>query len=142
MFWRSVVLKPLNSARTLYAPGVRFGALYAPDSSVVRGREVPLWTSKMVTVAPVIAPPFASVMVPTIRPELPCENTGWQSSSTPNITPNTCRVFLIMLDCAPELMIDADDFTRSHPFSPKFTPKDTCVPIFPPPSRRQGLRRS
>src|ERR1700737_4558625 len=125
MFWRSVVLKPLNSARTLYAPGVRFGALNAPDSSVVRGREVPLWTSKIVTAAPVIAPPFASVTVPTIRPELPCENAGRQSRNAPNITPKNCRVFLLTFDCTAHLVIDSDNFMCSHPFPPRFLPRDT-----------------
>src|ERR1700682_972887 len=140
MFWRSVVLKPLNSARTLYAPGIRFGALYAPDSSVVRGREVPLWTSKMVTAAPVIAPPFASVTVPTMRPELPCENAGTQIRSTPNITPKTCRAFLLMFDCTTHLVIDSENFICSTPFPQRVMPKDTCVPIFPPHLHRQRLR--
>src|SRR5260370_15719847 len=105
-----MALKPLNSARTLYAPGVRLGALYAPDSSVVRGREVPLWTSRMVTVAPEMAPPFASVTVPTIRPELPCENAGRLSRSTPNITPKTCNAFLLIFERIATLLLDPDDF--------------------------------
>src|SRR5258706_7411574 len=120
MFCRSVVLKPLNSTRTLYAPGVRFGALYAPDSSVVRGREVPLWTSRMVTVAPVTAPPLASVTVPTIWPLLPCENAETQSRSIPSIAPNTCSTFLVFERTA-DLMTDSDEFITSHPFSPEFT---------------------
>src|SRR6267154_2924805 len=120
MFCRSVVLKPLNSTRTLYAPGVRFGALYAPDSSVVRGREVPLWTSRMVTVAPVTAPPLASITVPTMRPLLPCENAETQSRSIPSVAPNTCSTFFDFERTA-DLMIDSDEFITSHPFSPEFT---------------------
>src|SRR4030088_1811411 len=124
MFCRSVVLKPLNSTRTLYAPGVRFGALYAPDSSVVRGREVPLWTSKIVTVAPVIAPPFTSVTVPTMRPALPCENAGRHSRKIPSTAPKTCRAFWPMLDSTAKLLTEFDEFITPHP-----SPKDSRVQI-------------
>src|ERR1700720_2159732 len=93
-------------------PGVRFGALYAPDSSVVRGREDPLCTSKIVTVAPVTAPPLASVMVPTMRPVLPCENAEAQSTSIASVAPNRCSTLLLF-----------DELMSSHPFFPRFTPE-------------------
>src|SRR5579863_8508883 len=92
-FWRSSFLKPLASARTVYAPGVRFGALYSPASSDVRVRETPLAVSMTVTVAPATTPPLWSVTVPIMRPVLPCENAGTLSNRTPNATASTLNMF-------------------------------------------------
>src|SRR5205807_9804557 len=87
------VLKPLASARTLYALGTRFGALYSPGSFVTRIFDTPLSVSVTVTVAPDITPPLWSVTVPRIRPELPCENSGRQSRSIPIVPPSNCIAF-------------------------------------------------
>src|ERR1700674_5440649 len=94
MFWRSVDLKPLKSARTLYVPGSRLGALYAPVSSTVRVRVVPLCRSETVTVAPTTAPPLWSLTAPRIRPALPCEKSGMEASNTARHAVRTGTVFL------------------------------------------------
>src|SRR5712692_8970117 len=91
MFWRSTVLKPLASARTLYVLGTRVGALYSPGSFVVRTFDTPLSVSVTVTVAPATTPPLWSVTVPRIWPELPCENSGRQSRSIPITPPSNCK---------------------------------------------------
>src|SRR5467141_2181014 len=91
MFWRSMVLKPLASARTLYAPGMRLGALYSPGSFVIKVFVTPLSVSVTDTVAPEMTPPLWSVIVPRIRPELPCENSGRQSRSIPITPPSNCN---------------------------------------------------
>src|SRR3984893_2025600 len=80
---RSTALNPLNSARTLYVPGVRLGALNEPESSVVNARATPLCTSVTVTVAPEIAPPVWSVIAPRIRPALPWANEDRDISKRP-----------------------------------------------------------
>src|SRR5882762_7572206 len=91
MFWRSTALKPLASTRTLYVPGLRVGALYSPGSFVTKVFVTPLSVSVMVTVAPATTPPLWSVTVPTIRPALPCENSGRQSSSIPIVPTSNCK---------------------------------------------------
>src|ERR1700730_14140698 len=91
MPWRSVVLKPLYSARTLYDPGWRLGALYSPASFVTKVFVTPLSVSTTVTVAPDTVPPLWSVTVPMIRPKLPCEHSGRQSRSTPITPPRICK---------------------------------------------------
>src|SRR5467141_2822616 len=88
-----MVLKPLASTRTLYVPGLRVGALYSPASFDVRVFATPLSVSVAVTVAPDMTPPVWSVTVPRIRPELPCENSGRQSRSTPIVLPSNCMAF-------------------------------------------------
>src|SRR5712691_5788938 len=93
MFWRSMVLKPLASTRTLYVLGMRVGALYSPGSFVVKIFDTPLSVSVTVTVAPDMTPPLWSVIVPRIRPELPCENSGRQSRSIPITPPSNCTAF-------------------------------------------------
>src|SRR5882672_3845667 len=92
-FWRSTVLNPFASTRTLYVLGMRVGALYSPGSFVTRVLETPLSVSVTVTVAPDTTPPLWSVTVPRIRPELPCENNGRQSRSTPIAPPSNCMAF-------------------------------------------------
>src|ERR1700730_10073363 len=42
----------------------------------------------MDTVAPGIAAPVWSVMVPRIRPKLPCENSGSENSNRPRVVPS------------------------------------------------------
>src|SRR5207253_3265244 len=101
-FWRSTVLKPLASARTVYFPGCRLGALYSPASSVVSARDTPLSTSRTVTVAPAITPPVWSVTVPRIRPELPCEKRGRQTRSMPSVALKTRAVLLVKTQIEPE----------------------------------------
>ncbi len=75
-FCRSKTLNPLASARTLYVPGSRLRATYAPLESVVSTLDVPLARSMMVTVASAIAPPDWSMTVPRIRPVFPCGIAG------------------------------------------------------------------
>src|SRR5882762_5262214 len=92
-FWRSMVLKPLASTRTLYVPGLRVGALYSPASFVTRVFVTPLSVSMTVTVAPDTTPPLWSVTVPMIRPALPCENSGRQSRSIAIAPHTSCAAF-------------------------------------------------
>src|SRR5713101_7944704 len=94
MFWRSMVLKPLISTRTLYVLGMRVGALYSPGSFVIKVFVTPLSVSVTVTVAPDMTPPLWSVTVPMIRPRLPCENSGRQSRTTPITPPSSRQTFL------------------------------------------------
>ena len=88
-FGRSMLLKPVSSARIRYVPGRRLGALYAPASSVVRTRDVPLSTSVTVTLAPPMTAPDESVMLPRIRPIFACENTGTEIRNTERHRPRT-----------------------------------------------------
>src|SRR5690242_20477905 len=88
-----MVLNPLASARTLYVLGRRVGALYSPGSLVTRVFVTPLSGAVTVTVATEMTPPLWSVTVPRIRPELPCENSGRQSRSTPIAPASNCRAF-------------------------------------------------
>src|SRR5467141_3850361 len=88
-----MVLKPLASTRTLYVLGMRVGALYSPGSFVTKIFDTPLSVYVMVTVAPATTPPLWSVTVPRIRPELPCENSGRQSRSTPIVPPSNLIAF-------------------------------------------------
>src|SRR6266436_5444237 len=76
-----------------YVPGGRLGALYAPASSVTRVREVPLSTFVIVTDAPGINAPDASVMLPRIRPVFPCENAGIAIRKIVNHTPKNKPTF-------------------------------------------------
>src|ERR1700704_3491596 len=92
-FWRSTVLKPLASTRTLYVPELSGGALYSPGSFVTRVFVTPLSVSVMVTVAPATTPPLWSVTVPTIRPALPCENSGRQRNSSPIVPLSNSKAF-------------------------------------------------
>src|SRR5712664_2823982 len=88
-----MALKPLASTRTLYVLGTRVGALYSPGSFVTKVFDTPLSVSVTVTVAPATTPPLWSVIVPMIRPKLPCENNGRQSRSTPIAPPSNCTAF-------------------------------------------------
>src|SRR5437899_1109369 len=76
-----------------YVPGGRLGALYAPASSVTRVREVPLSTFVIVTDAPGINAPDASVMLPRIRPVFPWENEGIEVRKIANHTPKNNPTF-------------------------------------------------
>src|SRR5579864_1167071 len=110
--------------------GVKLGALYSPDSSVVRTRATPRCVSMTVTVAPATTPLVWSVTVPRIRPKSPCENTGKLSTSNQSIPPKNCKIFLERLrpDRSPEYIefishpptqeLDCD--TTPHPRLIKF----------------------
>src|ERR1700726_1858126 len=116
------------------------GASYSPPWSVVRFREVPRSTSRTVTVAPAIAPPFESVIVPRIPPALPCEKTGAQfkianaimrektaaaSFHVPeNNTPRFIGTTLLGLSCS------RSKWRTAHPYE---------VLTLPGPTARQGF---
>src|SRR5260370_13542514 len=72
---------------------MRVGALYSPGSFVIKVFVTPVDVSVPVTVAPDMMPPLWSVIVPRIRPELPCENSGRQSRSIPITPPSNCKAF-------------------------------------------------
>ncbi len=71
MFFRSNTLKPFTSARTVYVPGKRLPATYAPSESVFRVCATPRCTSVMMTVAPAMYTPDWSVTAPEMRPVFP-----------------------------------------------------------------------
>src|SRR2546425_182206 len=93
-FSRSSLLNPGSSARTVYVPGIRLGALYSPASSVVRVRARPLSLSIMLTVAPGMTAPVESLTLPRIRPKLPCANSGKENSNTTTVVVNRHEVIL------------------------------------------------
>src|SRR5579863_8788839 len=81
---------------------MRFGALYAPASSVVSVRVVPLSVSMTLTVAPTTTPPLWSVTVPRMRPKLPCEYAGTHIKSTASTPPNKRTALFVR---APQLLL-------------------------------------
>src|SRR5439155_11720086 len=86
IFSRWNARKPPNSARIVYVPGIRFGAEYAPASSVVRFRATPRATSVIVTAAPGIKAPLWSFTVPEIRPFAVCEKIGAHHNNIATLT--------------------------------------------------------
>src|SRR5579862_8568012 len=88
---RSELLKPGDSTRTEYVPGLRLGAAYAPAESVTKSRVKPRCVSVMVTFAPATEAPLESMTVPARLPAAPCENSGTAARSNKKHTPRTTR---------------------------------------------------
>src|SRR5579883_354546 len=65
---RTVVRKPVISARTSYTPGSNAGALKIPEALAVALREAPVALLVMVTAALAITAPEASDTVPVMMP--------------------------------------------------------------------------
>src|SRR5579864_615863 len=107
--------------------GVKLGALYSPDSSVVRTRVTPRSVSMIVTVAPATTPLLWSVTVPRIRPKSPCENTGKLSTSNQSIPPKNCEIFLERL--RPDRSSEYIEFI-SHPLTHELDCYTTPHPTF------------
>src|SRR6267143_2595535 len=89
-----MVLKPGNSARTVYGPASRPGTTYCPTSSTVNVRERPLCTSVTVMVAPGIKAPVWSATLPRIRQSSACGKAGTQTSNRPRPPANTRSAIL------------------------------------------------
>src|SRR5437667_7151903 len=93
-FSRASVLKPGNSTRTVYVPGISVGALYCPASSVVTVRARPLCVSTMLMLAPGKTAPVGSVTLPRMRPKLACANIAREKSNTTRAVMSTHPVIL------------------------------------------------
>src|SRR5439155_25378839 len=93
-FSRAKVLKPGNSTRTVYVPGIRVGALYRPASSGVTGRARPLCVSTIRMLAPGRTAPVWSLTLPRIRPKFARANIAKEKSNTTRVVMSTHPVSL------------------------------------------------